>query len=69
VANASVGPDVYVAKLDPSGRLLFQTVFGDRYDDEGLSIGVRLVEEQEVLINGVPRDILVYHIGNRRIWG
>jgi hypothetical protein len=29
----------------------------------------RLVEEQEVLINGVPRDILVYHIGNRRIWG
>ena len=29
----------------------------------------RLVEEQEVLINGVPRDILIYHIGNRRIWG
>ena len=29
----------------------------------------RMVEEQEVLINGVPRSILVYHIGNRRIWG
>jgi hypothetical protein len=26
-----------------------------------------LVEEQEVLINDVPRDILVYYIGNRRI--
>jgi 8-oxo-dGTP pyrophosphatase MutT (NUDIX family) len=29
----------------------------------------RMVEEQEVLINGVRRSILVYHIGNRRIWG
>lgn len=29
----------------------------------------RMVEEQEVLINGVPRSILIYHIGNRRIWG
>jgi 8-oxo-dGTP pyrophosphatase MutT (NUDIX family) len=29
----------------------------------------RMVEEQEVLINGVRREILVYHIGNRRIWG
>ena len=29
----------------------------------------RMVEEQEVLINGVRRNILVYHIGNRRIWG
>jgi hypothetical protein len=40
VSNASVGPDVYVAKLDPTGRLLFETVFGGRYYDEGLSIGV-----------------------------
>lgn len=40
VANASVGPDVYVAKLDPTGRLLFETVFGGRYWDEGVSIGV-----------------------------
>jgi hypothetical protein len=40
VDNASVGPDVYVAKLDPTGRLLFETVFGGRYYDEGLSIGV-----------------------------
>jgi len=40
VANASVGADVYVAKLDPTGRLLFETVFGGRYYDEGLSIGV-----------------------------
>jgi hypothetical protein len=40
VANASVGPDVYVAKLDPTGRLLFETVFGGRYYEEGLSIGV-----------------------------
>ncbi|HVG10629.1 MAG TPA: hypothetical protein VNM67_23195 [Thermoanaerobaculia bacterium] len=40
VDNASVGPDVYVAKLDPTGRLLFQSVFGGRYYDEGLSISV-----------------------------
>ena len=40
VANASVGSDVYVAKLDPTGRLLFETVFGGRYYDEGLSIGI-----------------------------
>jgi hypothetical protein len=40
VDNASVGPDVYVAKLDPTGRLLFETVFGGRYGDEGHSIGV-----------------------------
>ncbi|MEA2560403.1 MAG: hypothetical protein QOH06_1907 [Acidobacteriota bacterium] len=40
VDNASMGPDVYVAKLDPTGRLLFETVFGGRYYDEGLSIGV-----------------------------
>lgn len=29
----------------------------------------KLVEEQDVLINGVPRSLRVYHIGNRRIWG
>jgi 8-oxo-dGTP pyrophosphatase MutT (NUDIX family) len=29
----------------------------------------QLVEEQDVLINGVPRNLRVYHIGNRRIWG
>lgn len=40
VDNDSVGQDVYVAKLDPTGRLLFETVFGGRHWDEGLSIGV-----------------------------
>lgn len=40
VDNDSVGSDVYVAKHDPTGRLLFETVFGGRYYDEGLSIGV-----------------------------
>lgn len=40
VANDSRYQDVYVAKLDPTGRLLFETVFGGRYHDEGLSIGV-----------------------------
>ena len=40
VDNDSVGSDVYVAKLDPTGRLLFQTVFGGRHYEEGLSIGV-----------------------------
>lgn len=29
----------------------------------------RLVEEREVLLNGVARTILIYHIGNRQIWG
>jgi 8-oxo-dGTP pyrophosphatase MutT (NUDIX family) len=29
----------------------------------------RLVEEREVLINGMRRNILIYHIGNRQIWG
>jgi len=29
----------------------------------------KLVEEQDVLINGVPRNLRIYHIGNRRIWG
>ena len=29
----------------------------------------QLVEEQEVLVNGVPHDLRIYHIGNRRIWG
>jgi 8-oxo-dGTP pyrophosphatase MutT (NUDIX family) len=29
----------------------------------------RLVEEREVLINGLRRNILIYHVGNRQIWG
>lgn len=29
----------------------------------------RLVEEREVLLNGVARTLLIYHIGNRQIWG
>jgi 8-oxo-dGTP pyrophosphatase MutT (NUDIX family) len=29
----------------------------------------RLVEEREVLLNGVARTILIYHIGSRQIWG
>jgi 8-oxo-dGTP pyrophosphatase MutT (NUDIX family) len=29
----------------------------------------RMVEERDVLINGVQRNLLIYHIGNRQIWG
>jgi 8-oxo-dGTP pyrophosphatase MutT (NUDIX family) len=29
----------------------------------------RLVEEREVTINGVPRNLLIYHVGTRQIWG
>lgn len=29
----------------------------------------RMVEERKVKINGVERLVLVYHIGNRQIWG
>ncbi len=29
----------------------------------------RMVEEREVLLNGVPRNLLIYHVGNRQIWG
>jgi hypothetical protein len=29
----------------------------------------RMVEERPVKINGVERLLLVYHIGNRQIWG
>jgi 8-oxo-dGTP pyrophosphatase MutT (NUDIX family) len=29
----------------------------------------RLVEEREVVINGVKRNILIYYVGNRQIWG
>jgi 8-oxo-dGTP pyrophosphatase MutT (NUDIX family) len=29
----------------------------------------RLVEEREVVINGMKRNLLIYHIGNRQIWG
>jgi 8-oxo-dGTP pyrophosphatase MutT (NUDIX family) len=28
-----------------------------------------LVEEREVLIDGVPRSIRIYHVGKRQIWG
>jgi 8-oxo-dGTP pyrophosphatase MutT (NUDIX family) len=29
----------------------------------------RLVEEREVLLDGVRRNLRIYHIGNRQIWG
>jgi len=29
----------------------------------------RLVEEREIVINGMKRNILIYHVGNRQIWG
>jgi len=29
----------------------------------------RLVEEREVVINGLKRNLLIYHVGNRQIWG
>ncbi|HEX9945101.1 MAG TPA: CoA pyrophosphatase [Thermoanaerobaculia bacterium] len=29
----------------------------------------RMVEEREVVINGVKRNLLIYHVGNRQIWG
>jgi 8-oxo-dGTP pyrophosphatase MutT (NUDIX family) len=29
----------------------------------------RMVEEREVLLNGVPRNLLIYHVGNRQVWG
>ena len=29
----------------------------------------RMVEEREVLLNGIPRNLLIYHVGNRQIWG
>lgn len=29
----------------------------------------KLVEEREVVINGQKRDLLIYHVGNRQIWG
>jgi 8-oxo-dGTP pyrophosphatase MutT (NUDIX family) len=29
----------------------------------------KMVEERDVLINGVERKLLIYHIGNRQIWG
>src|SRR5215207_5652080 len=30
---------------------------------------LKLVEERDVVINGQKRDILIYHVGNRQIWG
>jgi 8-oxo-dGTP pyrophosphatase MutT (NUDIX family) len=29
----------------------------------------RMVEERTITVNGVDRDIRIYHIGNRQIWG
>lgn len=29
----------------------------------------KMVEEREVLLNGVQRTLLIYHIGSRQIWG
>jgi 8-oxo-dGTP pyrophosphatase MutT (NUDIX family) len=29
----------------------------------------KLVEEREVVINGQKRNLLIYHVGNRQIWG
>lgn len=29
----------------------------------------KMVEERDVLINGVQRRLLIYHIGSRQIWG
>ena len=29
----------------------------------------RLVEEREVVLNGVIKPLRVYHVGNRRVWG
>jgi len=29
----------------------------------------QLVEERAVTINGVPRDLRIYHVGSRQIWG
>lgn len=29
----------------------------------------RLVEERDVLLNGVRRTLRIYHLGNRQIWG
>jgi 8-oxo-dGTP pyrophosphatase MutT (NUDIX family) len=29
----------------------------------------RMVEEREIVINGMKRTLLIYHIGNRQIWG
>lgn len=29
----------------------------------------KLVEEREVLINGAKRNLLIYHVGSRQVWG
>jgi 8-oxo-dGTP pyrophosphatase MutT (NUDIX family) len=29
----------------------------------------RMVEEREVTLNGVSRNLLIYHVGTRQIWG
>ncbi|HWN45647.1 MAG TPA: CoA pyrophosphatase [Thermoanaerobaculia bacterium] len=53
----------------------FETRLNDREIAEVFSLPLtaftnpRLVEERPVKINGVERLLLVYHIGNRQIWG
>lgn len=40
IPNRAADYDVFVAKYDPEGRLLFTTIFGGRYYDEGLDVAV-----------------------------
>jgi 8-oxo-dGTP pyrophosphatase MutT (NUDIX family) len=53
----------------------YETRLNDREIAEVFSLPLtaftnpRLVEERPVKINGVERMLLVYHIGNRQIWG
>jgi 8-oxo-dGTP pyrophosphatase MutT (NUDIX family) len=53
----------------------YETRLNDREIAEVFSLPLtaftnpRLVEERPVKINGVERLLLVYHIGNRQIWG
>ena len=53
----------------------FETRLNDREIAEVFSLPLtafsnpRMVEERKVKINGVERMVLVYHIGNRQIWG
>jgi 8-oxo-dGTP pyrophosphatase MutT (NUDIX family) len=53
----------------------FETRLNDREIAEVFSLPLtaftnpRMVEERPVKINGVQRLVLVYHIGNRQIWG
>jgi 8-oxo-dGTP pyrophosphatase MutT (NUDIX family) len=53
----------------------FETRLNDREIAEVFSLPLtaftnpRMVEERPVKINGVQRLVVVYHIGNRQIWG